>query len=208
MTTVYDAIYEIKYLARRLIDTHPLLYRMLEKGWYIAYWSMIYAANMTGKIPAHHLRDCLYRTLFHIRLPKSSTIYGGCTFFSPWKMQVGEHSILGDHGFFDAREKIRIGENVNIGKEIRVFTLEHDILSPTFGEKGGQVTIGDWAYIGSRVTILPLVSIGEGAVVASGAVVARDVPPWVMVGGVPARYIRDRPKVAYTLGEFAKILFQ
>ena len=74
--------------------------------------------------------------------------------------------------------------------------------------KGGPVVIKDWVYIGSRVTILPEVVIGEGAVIASGAVVTRDVDPWTIVGGVPAKFIRNRPKVNYTLDTKTRALFK
>jgi len=63
------------------------------------------------------------------------------------------------------------------------------------------VTIHDYACIGSRVTILPRVTIGYGAVVASGAVVTKDVAPYAVVGGVPAKFIRERSHdLRYKLG--------
>jgi maltose O-acetyltransferase len=62
-------------------------------------------------------------------------------------------------------------------------------------------------YTGARVTILPNIKIGEGAVVAAGAVVTRDVEPWTVVGGVPARFIRRRPVVHYDLSSFSPMLF-
>jgi acetyltransferase-like isoleucine patch superfamily enzyme len=86
--------------------------------------------------------------------------------------------------------------------------MEHDILSPTFSGTGGPVTICDWVYIGSRVTVLPSVKIGEGAVVASCAVVTKDVEPWTVVGGVPAKPISQRPHVNYTLNTKSRMYFQ
>jgi maltose O-acetyltransferase len=86
--------------------------------------------------------------------------------------------------------------------------MEHDINSQTFGGSGGPVVIHDWAYIGTRVTILPGITIGEGAVVASGAVVTKDVAPWTMVGGIPAKFIRNRPTVKYTLNTKSRAYFQ
>lgn len=60
---------------------------------------------------------------------------------------------------------------------------------------------GDYDYIGSRVTILPGVNIGEGAVVATGAVVTKSVAPYSIVGGVPAMVIgKHRQDLAYRLG--------
>jgi len=130
------------------------------------------------------------------------------SFFSPWGVNVGHNSIIGNDAFLDGRKNLYIGNNVNIAAEVRIYTLQHDIESPEFGVNGGTVYIKDWVYIGTRVTILPNVTIGEGAVVASGAVVTKDVEPWTMVGGIPARFIRKRPIVKYTLDTKHKALFQ
>ena len=85
--------------------------------------------------------------------------------------------------------------------------MQHDIDSPDFAEEEGDVVIADYAVIGTRVTILPGVHIGRGAVVGSGAVVTQDVEPYSLVGGVPAKHIRYRSKdLRYSL-KFAR-LFQ
>ena len=82
-----------------------------------------------------------------------------------------------------------------------IFTREHDVQSTDFAETGAPVTIGDFVYIGTRVTILPGVDIGEGTVVATGAVVTRTVEPFTIVGGVPAVEIgRRRQDLDYRLG--------
>jgi acetyltransferase-like isoleucine patch superfamily enzyme len=81
-----------------------------------------------------------------------------------------------------------------------IWTLEHDPQSPDFATVGGPVTIEDYAWVGCRVVILPGVCIGKGAVVAAGAVVTKDVPPYAIVGGVPARTIGERaPDLRYQL---------
>ena len=73
-----------------------------------------------------------------------------------------------------------------------IYTLQHDIDSPTFDVVGGPVAIEDYVYIGPRAIILPNVHIGCGAVIAAGAVVTQNVPAYSVVGGVPARFIRER----------------
>ncbi|WP_407650310.1 DapH/DapD/GlmU-related protein [Cellulomonas edaphi] len=79
--------------------------------------------------------------------------------------------------------------------------MEHDPQDAGFRATGAPVVIEDRAYVASRATVLPGVTIGEGAVVAAGAVVVRDVAPYTIVGGVPAREIGTRSRdLTYELG--------
>ena len=151
----------------------------------------LYLLTLTGYIPSHRFRNFVYRRA-GITLPKTSSIHWRTRFFAPAGLTIGENCIIGNDGFFDARDGITLGACVNIAAEVRIYTREHDIDDPDFAECGGPVVIEDYAYIGTRVTILPGVRIGYGAVVASGAVVTKDVPPFMLVGGVPARVIRER----------------
>jgi maltose O-acetyltransferase len=183
------------------------LSQMRAQAWAWFYWLAIFAANFNGRIGIHSIRHSVYRHIFKIGVPADSIIYCGCRFFEPWGVKIGHHSIVGYDAFLDGRRGLTIGNNVNIASEVRIYTLEHDPVSPTFATIGGPVVIGDWVYIGSRVTILPGVTIGEGAVVASGAVVTKNVEPWTIVGGVPAKFIKNRPQVKYVLDTKNKALF-
>jgi acetyltransferase-like isoleucine patch superfamily enzyme len=112
----------------------------------------------------------------------------------PSAITVGAGSIIGNDVILDGREGIHIGENVNFSSEVAIWTLQHDHVCPDFGTKGGPVTIGDRTWVSFRATILPDVTIGEGVVVAAGAVVTRDVQPYAIVGGIPARVIGYRER--------------
>ena len=168
----------------------------------------LFLATLTGYIPSHTIRHLLYRRFFKVKLSYDSIIYWRCRFFKPSGVNIGHCSIVGNDAFLDGRGGLYIGNNVNIAGEVRIYTMEHDITSPTFGGISESVHIKDWGYIGTRVTILPGVTIGEGAVVASGAVVTKNVEPWTLVGGVPAKFIKKRPVVKYTLNTYQKTLFQ
>ena len=153
-----------------------------------------------GQVPSHRLRRRVYRACGLV-LPESSSLHWRARFFAPWGLTVGRHTTLGNDGFYDARSGITIGDCVNIAAEVRIFTREHDVQSPDFAETGAPVVIGDHAYLGTRVTVLPGVTIGTGAVVASGAVVTGDVDDYTIVGGVPARPIGTRTRdLHYRLG--------
>lgn len=191
-----------------MIDLDSWITRVVFKMRSVLYYLSIYMATLTGYIPSHIVRHILYHYIFRIKIERDSIIYWRCRFFKPWGVHIGHNSIVGNDGFLDGRFGLYIGNNVNIAAEVRIYTMEHDINSPIFAGVGNSVCIKDWAYIGSRVTILPGVIIGEGAVVASGAVITKNVDPWILVGGVPARFIKKRPVVKYTLNTKEKALFQ
>ena len=151
----------------------------------------LYLLALTGYIPSHCFRNFVYRS-FGVKLAQTSSIHSRTRFINPKELSIGEHTVIGHDCIFDARQGISIGSCVNLASETRIYTMQHDIDDPFFAPTGAPVTIEDYAYIGTRVLILPGVRIGKGAVVASGAVVTKDVAPYVMVGGVPAKFIRER----------------
>ena len=130
-----------------------------------------------------------------------TSVQTGCRFLNGRKVSLGRNNVINFGCLFDGRHyEIRTGDNVSIGPEAAILTLGHDPQSPEFSLRGGPVVIGDRAWIGFRAIILPAVSIGEGAVIAAGAVVTRDVPPFAIVGGSPARQIGERTeKLNYQL---------
>lgn len=183
----------------------------------IDFW--VFLCTVTGYIPSHIVRLFLYRYFFRINIGRDSSIHWRAEFNQPAGVSIGHNTIIGNDAFLDGRAKqflkyrrehgypLTIGNNVSIAGEVRIYTMEHDIDSPDFSEAGGAVVIEDYVVIGTRVTILPGVRVGEGAVIASGAVVTKDVSPYTVVGGVPAVFIKNRSKdLRYTL-KFAR-LFQ
>jgi acetyltransferase-like isoleucine patch superfamily enzyme len=152
-------------------------------------------------LPFHNLRIIFLRTL-KANIGKKVGLYRGFEVRSPWKMKIGNSTIIGHKAMLDARMGLVIGSNVNLSNEVMIWTLHHDYNSPDFIQIGAPVTIENYAWICSRAIILPGVRIGEGAVVAAGAVVTRDVAPYTVVGGIPAKRIADRNKgLTYDLGK-------
>jgi len=144
-----------------------------------------------GFIPSHTLRKMFY--LFSgIKIGKGSTIHMWTNFFQPRNIEIGEDTIVGDHCFLDGRAKIKIGNHTDIASFVLIYNSQHDVYNESFRAIEKPVEIGDYVFIGPRVTILPGVKIGKGAVIAAGAVVTKDVKPGKIVGGVPAREIKDR----------------
>ena len=144
-----------------------------------------------GFIPSHTLRKMFY-LLSGIKIGKGSTIHMWTNFFQPRNIEIGEDTIVGDHCFLDGRAKIKIGNHTDIASFVLIYNSQHDVYDESFRAIEKPVEIGDYVFIGPRVTILPGVKIGKGAVIAAGAVVTKDVKPGKIVGGVPAREIKDR----------------
>ena len=109
-------------------------------------------------------------------------------------LRIDECSSVGDSCFLDYRGSIEIGKNVNISSQVIILTADHDPNDKNFKSRIKKTIIEDYAWLSTRSMVLPGIRIGKGAVVAAGAVVTKDVPPYVIVGGVPAKIITERRK--------------
>jgi len=161
-----------------------------------------------GIVPIHHVRRFFYR-LFGVKIGSGSTIHMLARIYDPRFLSIGKDTIIGERATLDGRRQLpnsrgglTIGDHVDIASEVMIWTSEHDLRSPGFSAIEEPVTIEDYVFIGPRAIILPGVKIGRGVVVAAGAVVTKDVPPGVIVGGVPAKEIGKRPieNLSYRLG--------
>lgn len=155
-----------------------------------------YMNIQVGQIPSHRIRNFIYKNIYEVNLAKKGIIYHGCEMRASYNLIVGKGAIIGDNAVLDARRGgILIGENVQIGSYVKMWTGSHDHDDPYFRSKPGKrgpIKIGNRAWIGPSVTILHSVNIGEGAVVCAGAVVTKDVAPFDIVGGIPAKKIGIR----------------
>lgn len=157
--------------------------------------------STVGVLPFHSLRRLCLRML-GAKIGRKVGLYRGFEVRSPWKLNIGSNSLIGHGALLDARKGLTIGENVNLSNEVMIWSLHHDYNHPDFGEIGAPVVIEDYVWLCSRCIILPGVRVGKGAVVAAGAVVHKNVAPYTVVGGVPARVIANRSSdLRYNLGD-------
>lgn len=152
----------------------------------------LFIATVVGYVPSHAFRRFLYRHVFGIKIDPGAVVHWQARFFAPSGIRIGSDSVIGNNNFLDGRRGLTIGKCVVTSAEVMVLTLQHDVDDRGFAAVGGPVVIEDYVFVGVRAIILPGVHIGRGAVVAAGAVVTHDVPPYAVVGGVPAKFIRER----------------
>ncbi|GHT85270.1 hypothetical protein FACS1894137_09340 [Spirochaetia bacterium] len=152
------------------------------------------------KLPIGLIRYQIIKKLFG-GVGKNVSVLRGVNFIRPSHIIIGDNSVINLNVLLDGRGgMLKIGSNVDIAREVNIWTLEHDVNSDYHLAAGSDVIIEDYVWIASRATILPGVHIGRGAVIAAGAVVTRDVPSMAIVGGVPAKIIGTREsKLKYQL---------
>lgn len=143
-------------------------------------------------IPCWTIRKFLLRLTLG-KLGDKCFFLRGLHVINPKNVFIGSNVVINKCVMLDGRKsKIIIGDNVDIAQETNIWTLEHDVNDNNHHVSGADVIIEDHVWIASRVTILPGVHIGRGAVIAAGAVVTKNVPSLEIWGGVPARKIGIR----------------
>lgn len=127
---------------------------------------------------------------------KNVNIEKGANFGTGSGIKIGSNSGLGIR--CKVRGPLEIGDNVMMGPDVIIFTSNHETSRTDIpmrgqgGTKCEKVTISSDVWIGARAIILPGVTIGQGAIIAAGAVVSKDVPDLAVAGGVPARVLKYR----------------
>lgn len=142
--------------------------------------------------------DIFRFVVLKLSMKKINTIWirPGITVWWPEKISIGSSS-LNEDIHLNGMGGITIGEHVLIGHRCTFFSDEHIFENPDEliwfqGRKPAPIVIEDDVYFGCNVVVLSGVKIGKGAVIGSGSVVTKDVPPLAIVGGIPARVIRYR----------------
>lgn len=156
---------------------------------------MIRSHALSLKISSMKPTDPGYRDLleelFQSRIDESVAIV------SPFYCDCGRRMILGRNIIINkgatilSPASVVIEDNVLIGPNVQIVTVDHDLKDRHNLFHFGKVTIRDNAWLGIGVTVCPGVTIGRNSVVAAGSVVTKDVPDYVMVGGIPAKIIKN-----------------
>jgi acetyltransferase-like isoleucine patch superfamily enzyme len=141
----------------------------------------------------YFFRHWYLKKICGIKIGDSSSIHMGC-FITGSNIKIGSNTVINRKTYLDGRASLTIGNNVNISHQTLIQTLTHDPQCLNFGCLCKPVLIEDDVWIGARAIILPGVKIGRGSVIGAGSVVTKDVTPYSIFVGNPAKFIKQRNK--------------
>lgn len=145
----------------------------------------------------HSWRRLLLR-LFGARISATAVVYPSARVWAPWNLRMEEGSCLGHYVDCYCVAEITIGKNATVSQYSYLCAASHDYLQSSMPLVAGPISIGDHAWIAARAFIGPGTRVGEGAIVGACSAIFRDVQPWTIVGGHPARFLKRRiPPIAF-----------
>lgn len=155
-----------------------------------------YLINMTifrclSGMPFRYLRNGLLKA-FGANMPWKTLIYASAKIYMPWNLTIGTDSCIGPNVELYNKANITIGDNVVVSQGSYLCTASHDLSDSLMTLVTKPIVLHDRSWIASRAYIGMGVTIGEGAVVGATASVYKNVEPWTVVGGNPAKFIKKR----------------
>ncbi|WP_146078142.1 DapH/DapD/GlmU-related protein [Subtercola sp. Z020] len=157
-------------------------------------------------VPSHTVRLGALR-LWGASIGEGSTVSRGTTVFDIGRIVIGRDCSIGFRCLLDARGTITLGDNVVLASDTQIITGTHIIDSDTFDAEFSPVVIDSFAWVASRCTILPGVSIGRGAVVGACSLVRSDVAAMDVAAGVPATKRGERSSSLAYSAKFRRLFY-
>jgi len=133
--------------------------------------------------------------LFGARVGRQVHVSPSARIVMPWHLEIGDWTAVGERAVVYALGPVSLGARVTISQNAHLCAGSHDYTRPDMPLIKPPIRIGDQAWVCADAFIGPGVTVGAGAVVAARAVVVKDVPPWVVVAGNPARVVKERQLV-------------
>ena len=156
-------------------------------------WAIV-NATIFRCLPTKYLRKARIALLllFGADVSWNAMVYNSCKIYAPWNLKIGDFACVGPNTQLYSKDRISIGNNTIISQGSFLCTAGHDISDAHNALKTAPIELGDSVWVAAEAFVGMGVTIGEGAVVGARAAVFNFVKPWTVVGGNPAKYIKER----------------
>ena len=168
--------YTKKEKARRLLwnIVHTVLVRPCPRGKLFSVW-----------------RRFINRS-FGAKIADTASVHASAKVFMPWNLEMAPYSVIGDNAEIYNPTLVKLGRNCVVSQHAYLCATGHNIYSSKHEQVDKPIILEDRSWVATDAFVGMGVTIGEGAVVGARACVFKDVAPWTVVGGNPAKYIKDR----------------
>lgn len=159
-------------------------------------WRVVWAVLFRpSPVYLHSWRRLLAR-LFGAKVEQGAKLYPSVDIWAPWNLKMGEYSCLGPHVICYSVAQVSVGPHAIVSQYSHLCTASHDIEDAHMRLTTAPICIERGAWVTTDVFVGPGITIGEGAVVAARSTVTKNVDPWTVVGGNPAKFIKHRQLLA------------
>ncbi len=177
---------ELNIEANRNAQKYPLRVQLMRVFW--AFGKVLFRLvprPLYG--PRRFLLKC-----FGAKIGRNVNIANTATIYFPWNLEVGDWSSIGERAMIYNLGKITVGKQATISQGAHLCAGSHDYRNPAMPLLTLPISVGEKAWICADAFIGPNVTVGDGAVVGARAVACKDVEPWTVVAGNPAKEVRKR----------------
>lgn len=156
------------------------------------FWSFISALLFRPfGLPQFNFWRILLLKIFGAKIGRGSVVYSSAKVLAPWNLTMGDYSVLGPNVKLHI-DKTILGSKVTVSQGVYLCSGSHDITHLNKPFISAPIVLNDFVWIAAEAFIGPGVTVKEGAIVGARAVVFKDVEPWTVVGGNPAKFIKKR----------------
>lgn len=155
-------------------------------------WSIVYSVFYRPSPRPLHRWRCFLLSLFGAKLAAGVHPYPTARIWAPWNLICDEAASIGEDVIIYNPKPLRIGSHAVVSQYAFICGATHDYEDPTFPTIAYEMSLGAYSWICARACVQPGVNVGEGAVLALASVATRDLDPWTVYGGMPAKPLKKR----------------
>jgi putative colanic acid biosynthesis acetyltransferase WcaF len=159
-------------------------------------WGLVYVLLFRpSPRPLHAWRAFLLRC-FGAKIGAHCHVYPGARVWAPWNLEMDDFASLADESVVYNAGKLFMSEHAVVSQQAYICTATHDFDDPAFPMVTSPIRLGRYSWICARACVLPGVTVGDGAVLGLAAVASKDLEPWQVYAGNPARRVKQRRRPA------------